>query len=272
VTDVASRTLRDRLASSPRALVAGWCTIGSAFAAEAVAHSGVDIVCVDLEHGLTEWDGTLATVLTLSAASFPLLVRVGSHVPGAIARALDAGCDGVIVPHVETVDEAAAAVDACWYPPSGHRSWGPTRAALLRDIDPAAANMRVVCIPMVESATAVGNAAAIAATPGVTAVLVGSNDLCMDLATPTRPATEIRTSPDFYALLAGVVDACRAAGVPAGAPAATDAEARLLHDLGYGLIVLPSDIALLRLAVSQAVDRIRSQTVADTPSVQSHRY
>src|SRR6185312_16197684 len=136
--------------SSAPVATMGWCTLGNAFAAETVGRSGVDAVCIDLEHGLTGWDGALPAVVTLSAAGIPNLVRVSSHEPIGIMKALDAGADGVVVPHVQTSADAAAAVAACLYPPLGERSWGPTRTSLLNDRDTDQTNEAVVCLAMLE--------------------------------------------------------------------------------------------------------------------------
>jgi 4-hydroxy-2-oxoheptanedioate aldolase len=261
VTELGRGALLDRLraltepATAP--MVMGWCTLGSAFAAETVGRSGADVVCLDVEHGLTGWDGALVSVLTLSAARIPLLVRVGSHEPGEMMKALDAGADGVIVPHVEQASEAAAAVDACRYPPRGRRSWGPTRTSLLSSADIDEVNDRVVMIPMLESAAAVGEAAAIAAVDGVAALLVGSNDLALDLTTPGRSRATARGSAELRDLLAAVAVAATNAGVPAAAPAGTADEAAFLLDAGFRLVVLPSDAALLRDAVGREAARLR---------------
>ena len=247
------------LATDPAQPVAtmGWCTLGSSFAAETVGRSGVDLVCLDLEHGLSGWDGTLPTVVALSAGRIPVVVRVSSHEPIGMMKALDAGADGVVVPHVQDAGDAAAAVAACLYPPAGRRSWGPTRTSLLSDDDTEQVNERVVCLAMVESVEAVANAAAIASTAGLAGILVGSNDLSLDLSSAERSRTSARTSQDFRDLLATVVSACGEAGVVCAAPAGTKEEADLLRELGVHLIVLPSDAALLRDAVRREVAGLR---------------
>jgi 4-hydroxy-2-oxoheptanedioate aldolase len=231
----------------------GWCTLGSALAAETVGRSGVDIVCIDLEHGLWGWDAALPSVLTLSAAGLPVLVRVASHEPIGMMKALDAGADGVIVPHIETQGDAAAAVAACRYPPLGGRSWGPTRTSLLSEDDTNQVNARLVCLAMLESVEAISNVTEIATTAGLGGILVGSNDLTLDMSSASLSRSSARASQDFRDLLAAVAQACRDAGIVWAAPAGTSAEAELLRELGVDVLVLPSDVALLRGAVRKEV-------------------
>jgi 4-hydroxy-2-oxoheptanedioate aldolase len=250
----------------------GWCTLGSTLAAETVGRSGVDTVCIDLEHGLWGWDAALPAVLTLSAAGIPVLVRVASHEPSGMMKALDAGADGVIVPHIETASDAAAAVAACRYPPLGTRSWGPTRTSLLSDDDTDQVNDRVVCLAMLESVEAVSNVKEIATTAGLSGILVGSNDLSLDMSSATLSRTSARESQDFRDLLAAVVQACREAGIVSAAPAGTSAEAEMLKALGVDVLVLPSDVALLRGAVRQEVAGVHGGQPEALSSGRSPRY
>jgi 4-hydroxy-2-oxoheptanedioate aldolase len=253
-------------ASTPVATM-GWCTLGSAFAAETVGRSGVDVVCIDLEHGLTGWDGALRAVMTLSAAAIPNVVRVSSHEPIGIMKALDAGADGVVVPHVQTPADAAAAVAACLYPPVGERSWGPTRASLLSERDTDETNRAVVCLAMLESVEAISNAAPTAKTVGLSGMLVGSNDLSLDMASTQRSRASARGSHEFRDMLASVAQECRGAGIVSAAPAGSRDEAELLKDLGIRVIVLPSDGALLRRAVEQEVSAVYGPDTRGRPSL-----
>ena len=244
-------TLLTRAAIDRELLLCAWCTLGSAFAAEIVARSGADIVCIDVEHGLLGWDGALPAVVTLSAAQVPLVVRVPSHDPVTIMKALDAGAGGVIVPHVESADQAAAAASACRYPPEGRRSWGPTRASLLSPGDTFTANRAVACIAMVETDAAIARADEIAQTPGIDAVIVGSNDLALDLLDADGSVAAVKESAEFERRLESVASACREAGVVAGAPILPSVSADRLRDLGFDLLIGASDAALLRDAAER---------------------
>lgn len=242
-----------RQAAGGEPLLCAWSTLGSAFAAEVVGRSGADLVVVDVEHGLVGWDGAIPIVVTLSAAGIPVLVRVSSHEPIEIMKALDAGAAGVVVPHVESAHQAAAVAGACRYPPEGRRSWGPTRASLLEqgEGDTFAANRSVVCIAMLETAAAVARVDEIVATPGIDAVIVGSNDLALDLLETDGSVAAVKGSQEFEGRLAAVASACSDAGIVAGAPVLPSFSAERLDALGFGLIVGASDAALLRSAAAR---------------------
>src|SRR5437763_12302696 len=131
----------------------GWCTIPSPWAAEVMARAGFDYVTVDMQHGLIGYSDMVTMVQAIHAAATTAIVRVPWNQPDHIMRALDAGAQGVIVPMVNSAEEARAAVGACRYPPDGYRSWGPIRASLgVPDYTAGTANRSVVVAIMIETA------------------------------------------------------------------------------------------------------------------------
>src|SRR5207249_10301963 len=97
--------------------------------------------CSDTEHGVIGYCQMLPMLQSLSASGTQVFVRVRWNQPSDIMKALDAGAEGVIVPMVNSEEEARRAVVACRYPPQGYRSWGPTRAALqVHGFGPESAN------------------------------------------------------------------------------------------------------------------------------------
>ncbi len=251
-----AQRLRSLSPAADDVMLWGWCTLGSAFAAETVGRRGADVVCVDVEHGFLGWDGALALVQTLTAGQIPTVVRLSGHDPVLAMQVLDAGADGVVVPHVESAAEAASAAMACRYPPSGSRSWGPTRAALLGRRELASVNAAVACIPMVETAAAVDRLTEIVATDGVDAVIVGANDLAFDLIGPAQSIDAVKDSAEFAGLLEQAAATCRLAGVPAGAPYRSVEEAHSLVEAGYKILILPSDAATLASATARQVSEL----------------
>src|SRR4051794_27217053 len=95
-----------------------------------MARAGFDWCCLDTQHGLHAAGDLVSSMQALAAAGCPGYVRVGADRHEDIARALDAGAQGVVVPQVSSAARARAAVAACRYPPAGSRSWGPLRAKL----------------------------------------------------------------------------------------------------------------------------------------------
>ena len=152
---------------------------------EQLAHSGYDWLLVDTQHGPMGFE-TLSTMIGgISSGGAKSLVRVaGAHDRGGIQQSLDVGADGVLVPYINTADEARQAVSCCRYPPAGARSvYFPQRsmnkAGLLGYA--GAANDNVICAVQVETADCIKNIDEIAAVPGVDLLFLGQNDLCMSM-------------------------------------------------------------------------------------------
>jgi len=135
--------------------------------------------------------------------------------------------------------DARRAVDSCRYPPSGIRSWGPTRPALGEPAYTTAwANERVLCIVMVETAEAVDNIEAILGVPGLDAVFVGPSDLALSFGLE-------RADDANHARVAELGKACAARGMPVGVAAHSVEEARRYASSGFALVALPSEAVLL---------------------------
>jgi 4-hydroxy-2-oxoheptanedioate aldolase len=214
-----------------------------------------DWICIDMQHGLTGQDNLIAMLQSLAITGTPAFVRVPWHNPGDIMRALDAGAQGVIVPMVNTADEARAAAGACRYPPEGYRSWGPTRNSLYEPkLSPSEINRNVICAVMVETPGAVDAVDEIAAVPGVDAIFVGPNDLSVSIGVEPSKASE---SPEHEALLRQVADSCRRHSVVAGIfCGGAEAAIRWRND-GFRMLALQSDFRLLRAACESLVTAVR---------------
>jgi 4-hydroxy-2-oxoheptanedioate aldolase len=182
------------------------------------------------------------------------IVRVPWNDPGIIGRVLDAGALGVIIPMIETVDDARRAVEACLYPPAGRRSFGPIRVGL-RDgtgyFD--GANERVAVIPMIETRAALEAVDAIVGLPGVDAAFVGPYDLSVALGLPPG---DNDGKPAFDAAMAKVAAAARRAGKAAAVLSNRKlAPARIAQ--GFRMISVSMDISALAAACSADLDAVR---------------
>ncbi|MEU1995569.1 aldolase/citrate lyase family protein [Nocardia gamkensis] len=238
----------DRLRSG-RQVIGYWVVCDNPVATERIAMAGYDYVCLDAQHGLIEYRGLLAAITAIDAAGTgtAALVRVQANDQFWIAQALDAGARGVIVPMVETAAEAEAAVAACRFPPVGHRSNGALRAGLRIGPSPARANAEIACVVMIESASGLENAAAIASVPGVDAIYIGPSDLRLALggATPTDPAVDA----EFDAALLTVRKAAEAAEKAVGihCPDGATAARRLAE--GFNYVSIANDLVHLEQTV-----------------------
>ncbi|MGW1554606.1 HpcH/HpaI aldolase family protein [Streptomyces sp. NPDC002346] len=223
-------------------------------AAEAVAATGFDFVLVDQQHGLAGSDALVPLLQALHAGGTAPVVRVPANDPAWIGKALDSGADAVVVPMVESAQEAERAVRACRYPPHGTRSYGPTRAALLRGWGIRRLE-DTACLVMIETAAGVAQADAIAATKGVDGIFVGPTDLAISLGlgpdvSPGHPAHEQAVQH--------VLAACQRAGITAGIQTSTAADAAHRAEQGFRIISARSELALLRSAARDLLHGMRS--------------
>jgi 4-hydroxy-2-oxoheptanedioate aldolase len=149
-----------------------WLTFLSPFGLEVAGSCGAEWIGIDVQHG-DLGVGDVAPLLRVSVV--PALVRVASHDPAQLARVLDAGADGVIVPAVESALEAEQLVQACCLPPRGRRSSGLARASLLGRRD------QPLLLPMVETRSGVEHVDEILGVDGVDGVFIGPYDLSLSL-------------------------------------------------------------------------------------------
>jgi len=182
--------------------------------AEQLAHSGYDWLLVDTQHGPMGNEclsGMLAGIANGGATS---MVRVGGYSdrPG-IQQSLDMGADGVLVPYINTADEARAAVSCCRYPTAGTRSvYFPQRSMNKGGLlgYAGAANDNVIVALQVETADCIRNMDAIAAVPGVDMLFLGQNDLCMSMGLYEKyEFPHMYTSPELAAATDKLVAAAR---------------------------------------------------------------
>ena len=145
----------------------GWLSISHGFTAEVMARQGFDTLCIDMQHGTTEMNDVWPMLQAISQTDTVPVVRVPWNDPATIMKALDLGAYGIIVPLVNTAEDAAKAVAACRYPPVGMRSSGPVRALHYGGADYVAnANDEIVIMAMIETKEGLANLDAICATPG----------------------------------------------------------------------------------------------------------
>jgi 4-hydroxy-2-oxoheptanedioate aldolase len=241
-------------------VVGYWIQLDSPASTERVARLGYDYVSLDAQHGLFGYAGMLAALTAIDAAGRAVgLVRVDANNATPIGRALDAGASGVIVPLVNTAADAAAAVAASRYPPTGIRSYGPTRSGMRIGPTPAAADAAVLVLAMIETTEGLANVEEIAATPGLDGLYIGPSDLALAVggAGPGDPAV----ADAFEAALARIRRACEANGLAAGLHTRSGEEAAKRAAEGFTLLTVASDIVHLEAAAAAhlaAADHVRS--------------
>lgn len=247
-------TFGERLRTSDRPLVGMWVVSGSPIAAEIAAGSGLDLLLIDGEHSANTLE-TIQVQLQVAAA-FPVcpLVRVPFGDAVVIKQMLDLGAQNLIVPMVESAEQAAALVRAVRYPPQGVRGVGSALARSSRwnrvDDYLADANASVSLTVQIESADAVEHVEEILAVEGVDAVFVGPADLSASLGLLGQQG-----HPDVVAAVERVLAAAAAAGKPAGVNAFDPAVAEHYLDQGAAFVLVGADVSLLARASEGLAER-----------------
>lgn len=230
-----------------------WLAIPSSFSAEVMARQGFDYVCVDMQHGVSDYQTAVTMLQAISQTDTMPFVRVPWNEPGIIGRMLDAGAMGVVIPMVNSAEEARQAVGACRYAPSGYRSFGPVRANFYAGADYFLhANDEIACIPMIETRQAIESVDDILSVPGINAAYIGPADLSITLGLP--PAMD--NEGEFVTALETVVAACKRHGVTPGihsnstlAPKRTAA--------GFQMVTVTADTAALVGGAVEDLKRVR---------------
>lgn len=241
--------VREAIAAG-RPAFAGWMSLPDPLAADALARAGYDCVIPDAQHGGITWENLLPALLALDLHQTRAVVRVPWNDPAQIMRALDLGALGVIVPMVSNAAQAKSAAEASRLPPHGVRSFGPVRnyyAAQPTTFEP-------LCLVMIETAEALANLDAIAATPGVDGLFVGPVDLALSLGL----GVQLQMGREVLAAVDEVVAACRRHGKISGSACLGMANAADLAGRGVQFIAQGSDVAFLRTRAAQEVEQLRA--------------
>ena len=233
-----------------------WLSFGNLMATRLMARVGFPWLTVDMEHSPIDWSEAGALFGAIADAGCVPLARVPCGDHDHIKRVLDAGAFGIVVPMVDTVDQAREVIAAAKYPPTGTRSLGGTLHALNFDATPGdylkRANDEILVVLQTESPTGVENAEEIYSLPGVDAIFVGP----VDLTARMRDGDGVDPSPDeLEAMLQRVLAAGQKVGTPVGLHVQTIDAARQRVKEGWQFIALGSE---LKMMVTQAQEFVQA--------------
>ncbi|OGA19248.1 MAG: aldolase [Betaproteobacteria bacterium RIFCSPLOWO2_02_FULL_66_14] len=248
-----------------RTLRAGKLAIGlglrqarTADIAQIAKTAGFDWLFIDCEHGALGTD-TAAQIASASlAVGVTPIVRVPGKEHWLASRMLDNGAQGIVVPHVDSAEEAKHVADACRFPPLGHRSMGGGLQQTGFATMPVGEAARIVngetlVVVMIESPQGVENCDAIAAVPGIDALLIGTNDLSFELGIPGE-----FDDPRIADAYGKVIASCRKHGKFAGMGGMYTPELLARHiAMGVQLVLAGSDFSLLMQAGTARASLVR---------------
>ena len=239
-------------AEAAHPLLGGWVTFDALPVVELLAHAGFDYLGIDTQHGMIDVPAAARLLYAVPIGGLPVIVRVPANDGAQIGKILDCGADGVIVPMINTAEEAASAVATCRYAPDGVRSFGPVRRHIGRDVK--AVQDRAACFVMIETAEAVENVEAIVRTPGLTGIYLGSADLAASMG---MAPSAVPTAPTLREAQKRVAAACREAGVLAGCHGLSAPHVREMIEDGYGMVSLTADKGYMLAGAAQLLNDCR---------------
>jgi len=244
--DVFPNHTKRRLAAGELALGMGARQARTVDIATIARTCGFDWLFIDMEH--SSMDADLASQLAMAAlgAGITPLVRVPGHEHYHASRLLDNGAQGIVAPHVDTVEEARRIAAACRYPPLGHRSVAGAQPQLgFRNVPVGEAtrvvNAETLVVIMLETPKAIENADEIAQVEGVDVLLIGTNDLCAEMGIPGQFA-DARVEDAYRKVIA----ACRKHGKHPGMGGVYDPPLMQKYvGLGMRFILSGSDLSFM---------------------------
>jgi len=240
-----------------QAQVGTWLSLGSITAARFLARAGFAFLTVDLEHSLVDWETATHMFGAIADAGCTPLARVPSNRHDHIKRVLDNGAMGIVVPMVNSREEAEQAVAAVLYPPAGNRSVGGSVHALnfggTANDYYAHANEELLIVLQCEHITAVENADTIFSVPGIDAIFVGPNDLAASMrGKDGKPPSAEATKQAMKHIL----ETCKKHKVPAGLHCGSADEANIRITEGWQFIAIGSELRMMLGAASDIVQKL----------------
>ena len=225
-----------------------WLQIASPFTAEIMSQAGFDWLLIDMEHGPGDILTLVSQLQAMNGTDTCALVRTPWNDFVAIKRILDTGVHGLLIPYVNTREEAEAAVRACRYPPDGIRgvAGSPRAQGFGQNVQDYLknANDEILLITAVETPEAVANLDQILTVKGVDGIFIGPMDLASNMGYLGQP-----NQPEVQEVIAGIEKKVFASGKILATIAGTWEQAQILYERGYQMITLMADgTSLAKLA------------------------
>jgi 2-dehydro-3-deoxyglucarate aldolase len=233
-----------------------WLMLTDPMAPEIMSHVGFDWLLIDAEHSPLNVETLQTMVLMTQRGGTPAIVRVPWNEPGLIKQVLDLGAEGVMVPMVNSAEDARRVVDAARYPPGGRRGWGPRAAADFGRRTEAysrEANERINVFIQIEHIEAVRNLDEILAVPGLDGAYIGPGDLSFSMGMPGD-----WYNPELIATIQAACRKIRAAGVAPGGAADGPVE-HVLRWLEWGaqFVTVGADYGFMQEAAEKLLGDLR---------------
>jgi 4-hydroxy-2-oxoheptanedioate aldolase len=232
-----------------------WCSLSSHYTAEVVAGAGYDWMLLDMEHAPNDLESVLTQLQAAAAYPTHPVVRVPWNDIVTIKRVLDLGAQTILIPMINTVEEARAAVSYCRYPPAGVRGvGGTTRATRFARIQqyPQKVERELCILLQVETEQALDQLEAIAGVDGVDGIFIGPADLHASLGHVGE-----RHNPEVWARIEDAIRRIAACGKAPGFLTGHEGDAARILEVGGRFVAVGSDAALLASSADALCRRFR---------------
>jgi len=233
-----------------------WLSTADTYIAEAIANTGIDAMVLDMQHGMTIGPDRAGLWLqAISATDSIPMVRVPWNEPVFVQWVLDAGAYGVIIPLVNTLEEANKAGGACRYPPDGYRSVGPNRARLYGGADYIQkTNEETICLVMVEDINTVARVEELAEASGIDGFYIGPADLALSMG---LESTAFRESAEHAEACQRVLDVANNQKLIAGVHCMSPEEVVERTNQGFMFCPCVNDVSAVVKAADTALQIVR---------------
>lgn len=238
--------------STDKPLFNAFLRLNHSWTAEMVGRMPFDAITFDMQHGMIEYTDVLQMIGNLSPDIYPM-ARLPQNDPGLSMKLLDAGIHGLICPQVKNRTDTSSFVDNCYYPPTGERSFGPMRSAVVTDDYFARSGSMITPFALIETKEAIQNLESIASTPNLKGLYVGPYDLSLSMGlkgmadfsntTLIQLVTSIAKTAQKHALLLAI-QVYDLDMIP------------ILYDLGYQMFGVFDDQILFHQSLMRRFDKI----------------
>lgn len=239
-----------------------WVSLAETYCIEITAGAGFDWLLLDAEHAPNDLRSLVAQLQVIAAYPVAPVVRLSCDNPVHVKQVLDLGCQTILVPMIESAEQAAALVRATRYPPVGIRGVGSALARasrwnrIPRYIEEADDHLCVLA--QVESASAMKELDAIARTPGIDGVFIGPADLSASMGFRGQPG-----HPEVQAAIDGAIRHLVSIGVPAGILSSDESLCRHYIELGAAFVAVGADTTLLARSTQALAARFKAGAAAE---------
>ena len=231
-------------------LVNGWIHIDSISSAKIMAANSFNSICIDLQHGMFDFEKCRDLMQVIANNNVFPIVRVANNDIGIINKALDAGAYGIICPLINDREDCKKFIDSCYYPPKGKRSFGPTLASIDADNYFRQANTRILSIIMIETKESVINLEDILKNKELDMLYIGPYDLSISYGVSPEKVFKNKKMLDRYTQ---ILKLAKKAKKKVAIHCSGALIASYFLKLGFDMVTVSTDLNLLNKAIADEI-------------------